>query len=140
MSWPEPPRSRHSLATAADFAASATAAAPPNRRVLGTTGSAPVKVIVPPVSAALIPNPASTSVSAACGSKASSLAGQASALVSRSVSSIVFLRGQQFFRDWQVFGAQVLAHRFACLIDAGVGRAAGTEQTAKHEVHGSQRR
>ncbi|MCU1687633.1 MAG: hypothetical protein JWQ81_8372 [Amycolatopsis sp.] len=47
MSWPGPPRWRHSAATATDFATSPNPAALASRRVLGTIGSAPVKVMVP---------------------------------------------------------------------------------------------
>src|SRR4051794_29230474 len=88
MSWPSPPRSRHSLAITADLATSAIAAAPPSRSVLGTTGSAPTKVISPPVSAGLMPMPASTSDNSACGSNASVVSGFATAAATLSVSDI----------------------------------------------------
>src|SRR5882762_5366219 len=100
----------------ADFAASAIADAAPNRKVLGTTGSAPWNEIRPPMSSGRTPMSPSSSESAACGSKTSSVAGLATAFARRSVSDIL-VPFQQFHRDQHVLCPQVFADRLADLVD-----------------------
>ncbi len=57
MSCPSPVRIAQSDAIAADFAVSAMPAAAASLNTLGTTGSAPSKVIDPPVEAGAMPTP-----------------------------------------------------------------------------------
>src|SRR3954471_1729648 len=141
MSWPRPVRIRHSFAAITDCWASATAAAPPMRMLLGISGSRLRKVMVPPLSSGVKPSGARMSRSSACGSNASSVARLWTALsiASRSscgsVVSMVGLPsgGEQRGRDVDVAGAEEFAEGLADLVEGQVRRAGRREVAAQHE-------